>query len=48
MWELRHNLPPYDASYVAAAEIAGATLVTCDAAMANTPGIRCAVELFAA
>ena len=31
MWELRHNLSPYDAAYVAAAEFLGCPLVTADA-----------------
>lgn len=43
VWELRHNLSAYDASYVATAELAGATLVTLDAALAQAPGIRCRV-----
>ena len=43
VWELRRNLSSYDASYVALAELAGATLVTLDRRMATAPGIGCAV-----
>ena len=44
-WELRDNLTPYDASYVALAEQTGATLLTSDAHLARAPGIECDVEL---
>jgi predicted nucleic acid-binding protein len=44
-WELRNNLPAYDASYVALAELLGATLVTTDARMSRTPQLMCAVEV---
>ncbi len=44
-WELRDNLTPYDASYVALAERLGVTLVTADARLARAPGIRCDVEV---
>ena len=45
-WELRDNLSIYDATYVALAEIMGATLLTSDQRLARSPGIRCDVELF--
>jgi predicted nucleic acid-binding protein len=46
MWELRHNLSAYDATYVALAEMAGATaLLTTDARLAKAPGINCPIEL---
>ncbi|MGQ0630038.1 MAG: type II toxin-antitoxin system VapC family toxin [Sporichthyaceae bacterium] len=46
MWELRHNLSAYDATYVALAETIGASsLLTTDARIARAPGIRCAVEV---
>jgi predicted nucleic acid-binding protein len=48
VWELRGNLTPYDAAYVALAESLGCTLVTADARMARAPGIRCAVEVLRA
>jgi predicted nucleic acid-binding protein len=44
IWELRQNLTPYDASYVALAETLECTLVTFDRAIAECPGLRCNVE----
>lgn len=35
IWELRHNVTAYDATYIALAETLGATLVTRDAALAT-------------
>jgi predicted nucleic acid-binding protein len=45
IWELRDNLTAYDAAYVALAEGLRAPLLTCDARLANAPGIRAVVEL---
>ncbi len=46
MWALRHNLSSYDATYVALAEMTGATaLLTTDARLANAPGVACPIEL---
>lgn len=46
MWALRHNLSGYDATYVALAEMTGATaLLTTDARLAQAPGPRCHVQL---
>lgn len=46
IWALRHNLSAYDATYVALAEVIGATaLITSDARLASAPGIRCTVDL---
>ena len=45
-WELRENVTPYDACYVALAEVLGCPLLTADARLARAPGLRCAVELF--
>lgn len=46
MWELRHNLSAYDATYVALAELADATsLLTTDARLARAPGLHCHIEL---
>lgn len=45
IWELRHNLTPYDASYVALAERLGAALVTGDVRMAKAPGITASISL---
>ena len=43
-WELGRNLPIYDASYVALAELVGCILVTLDRRISVAPGIRCAVS----
>lgn len=46
IWALRHNLSAYDATYVALAEMTGATaLLTTDARLASAPGINCPIEL---
>ena len=46
MWELRHNLSGYDATYVALAESVDASrLLTTDARLAKAPGIRCPIHL---
>ncbi len=45
IWDLRHNVSPYDASYIALSEALGGTLVTADRRLASAPGIRCEVEL---
>lgn len=44
-WELRDNITPYDAAYVALAELLGASLLTADARLAGATGLRCAIEL---
>jgi predicted nucleic acid-binding protein len=44
IWELRHNMWPYDASYVALAETLDATLLTVDGKLARVPGLRCHVR----
>jgi predicted nucleic acid-binding protein len=43
-WQLRLNLSIYDASYVALAELLGATLVTLDRRIGRAPGLRCAIN----
>jgi predicted nucleic acid-binding protein len=45
VWELRHNLTAYDASYVALAEALDAPLVTRDRKLAVAPGHRARIEL---
>lgn len=46
MWALRHNLTAYDATYVALAEVTGASaLLTTDTRLANAPGPECRIEL---
>ncbi len=47
VWELRHNLSAYDATYVALAEILDLPLVTCDGRLARAPGHRARIESFA-
>jgi predicted nucleic acid-binding protein len=44
MWELRDNLTPYDAAYVALAEVTGAVLVTGDERINAAPAVRCIVR----
>ena len=44
-WELRHNLTPYDAAYVALAEALDIALVTADARLSRASGVQCAVEV---
>ena len=45
MWELRDNLTPYDAAYVALAELTGAVLVTGDERIKAEPGSRCDIQI---
>ena len=45
MWELRDNLAPYDAAYVALAELTGTVLVTGDERIAAAPGTRCEIQI---
>lgn len=46
MWALRNNLSAYDATYVALAELLGATaLLTTDARLARATGPRCPIEV---
>ncbi len=44
-WELRHNLTPYDAAYVALAEALEVALVTADRRLSRATGIQCAVDV---
>jgi predicted nucleic acid-binding protein len=43
-WQLRDNLPIYDAGYVAVAELTDAPLVTLDRRIRGAPGLRCDVQ----
>jgi predicted nucleic acid-binding protein len=43
IWQLRHNMWPYDAAYVALAESLSAELVTLDGKIGRVPGLKCAV-----
>jgi predicted nucleic acid-binding protein len=44
IWEMRHVVTPYDAAYIALAEVLEVTLVTADERLARAPGIKCAME----
>ncbi len=44
-WQLRHNVTPYEAAYVALAEALDVPLVTTDAHLARATGPRCAFEV---
>ena len=44
IWQLRHNMWPYDAAYVALAESLRAELVTLDAKLEKIPGLLCTVR----
>jgi predicted nucleic acid-binding protein len=46
-WDLRENLTPYDAAYVALAELLGVVLLTADSRLAGAPGPQCQLELLA-
>ena len=48
VWELRHNLTSFDASYVAPAEVLDAPLLTFDAHLAAAPGHLATIELLSA
>jgi predicted nucleic acid-binding protein len=45
IWELRDNLTPYGAAYVALAELTGTVLVTGDERMTAAPGARCDIQV---
>lgn len=45
VWELRHNLPAYDALYVALAESLDAGLATLDRRLSRATGPRCGFVL---
>lgn len=45
IWELRDNLSAYDAGYVALAESLACSLVTADARISRTPGVRCPITV---
>lgn len=44
-FELRANLTPYDAAYIALAEGLGCPLVTADRRLAGAPGVECEVDV---
>ena len=46
VWEIRHILTAYDATFVALAEALDAPLITCDARLAGAPGHDARIELY--
>jgi predicted nucleic acid-binding protein len=46
IWELRHNVTAYDATYLALAETLIAPLVTCDARLASAPRHAAKVQVY--
>lgn len=46
VWQLRHHLTAYDATFIALAEILDAPLVTCDSRLARAGGHHALVEVF--
>jgi predicted nucleic acid-binding protein len=47
VWELRRNVTPHDAAYLALAEARGCRLVTTDGTLRDCPGLRCEVHVVA-
>lgn len=45
MWELRDNLTPCDAAYVALAEVTGGILLTGDERITAAPAVRCTIQI---
>ncbi len=45
MWELRDNLTPYDAAYVALAEVTGGVLLTGDERITAAPAVCCTIQI---
>lgn len=45
IWQLRENITPYDAAYVALAEQLGGPVITCDAKLAGSSGAQCRFDL---
>lgn len=46
VWQLRHQLTAYDATFIALAETLAAPLVTCDRRLARAGGHHAQVEVF--
>jgi predicted nucleic acid-binding protein len=45
IWELRHSLTAYDATYVALAELLECPLLTADGRLSRASGLRCPVTV---
>lgn len=46
IWQYRHHLSTYDGAYIVLAERLGATLLTRDRRLANSPGHAAKIELY--
>jgi predicted nucleic acid-binding protein len=46
IWELRHNVSPYDACSVVVAEALDCALITCDRRLARARGVRAPIIVF--
>ena len=46
MWDLRHNLSAYDATFVVLSEVLDVPLVTTDARLAAAPGNNAVIEAY--
>ncbi len=44
-WELRANVTPYDAAYIALAEVLNCELWTADQRLAKAPGLACTIRI---
>ena len=44
IWALRHAVTPYDAAYIALAEVLDVVLLTADERLARAPGVMCEIE----
>lgn len=45
VWELKDTVTPYDAVYIALAEVLGCVLVTADGRLSRASGPRCEIEV---
>ena len=46
LWDMRQNIRPYDAAYVAVAEALHSPLLTCDKKLSKATGATCTFELW--
>ncbi|MGH3681895.1 MAG: type II toxin-antitoxin system VapC family toxin [Natronosporangium sp.] len=47
IWQLHPNVTPYDAAYIAVAELLDAPLITADVRLSRAPGTRCEFDVLA-
>ncbi|OBI13377.1 twitching motility protein PilT [Mycobacterium sp. E2327] len=45
IWELRHVVTPYDAAYIALAEVLGVVVLTADTRLSRASGLHCGIEI---